>query len=316
MRSLVCDSDHSIFTVIVAIRGTIAEQAAEIAPLWHYKMCAFGTSWSSSAGRIEQGVAKALLQMMLTAIGLMSGTSLDGVDVALIETDGRRVSAFGPSGYRPYTEAERHLLRQALYRGGRPAAARCPAGQPARGRTDRHVGPCRGGGRLCRPAPHRLRGHRYRRLPRPDRAAPARAPADGADRRRRRAGQGDPYPRDARFPRRRRRGRRAGRAVRAGLSPRAGAVAGARGADRRGQYRRRLQHHLYRRRHADRLRHRARQRAARRLHVPHPEPALRHRRAAPPPRARSMRPGSPRAETCRSLRCRRPNRSTATISPR
>jgi anhydro-N-acetylmuramic acid kinase len=44
----------------------------------------------------------------------MSGTSLDGVDVAMIETDGRQVKAFGPSGYRPYTDHERGLLRQAL----------------------------------------------------------------------------------------------------------------------------------------------------------------------------------------------------------
>ena len=51
------------------------------------------------------------------AIGLMSGTSLDGVDVALIETDGERIAAFGPTGYRPYTDAEQALLRQALQEG-------------------------------------------------------------------------------------------------------------------------------------------------------------------------------------------------------
>jgi anhydro-N-acetylmuramic acid kinase len=51
------------------------------------------------------------------AIGLMSGTSLDGVDVALIETDGERVAQFGPTGYRPYGEDEQALLRQALKEG-------------------------------------------------------------------------------------------------------------------------------------------------------------------------------------------------------
>jgi anhydro-N-acetylmuramic acid kinase len=50
----------------------------------------------------------------LTAIGLMSGTSLDGVDVALIETDGERIKRQGPVGYRPYSPQEQSLLRRAL----------------------------------------------------------------------------------------------------------------------------------------------------------------------------------------------------------
>jgi anhydro-N-acetylmuramic acid kinase len=50
----------------------------------------------------------------LRAIGLMSGTSLDGVDVALIESDGESVQDFGPSGYRPYSDDERKVLRQGL----------------------------------------------------------------------------------------------------------------------------------------------------------------------------------------------------------
>ena len=48
------------------------------------------------------------------AVGLMSGTSFDGVDVALLETDGERIASFGPTSYRPYTPAERNVLRQAL----------------------------------------------------------------------------------------------------------------------------------------------------------------------------------------------------------
>jgi anhydro-N-acetylmuramic acid kinase len=51
---------------------------------------------------------------IMRAIGLMSGTSLDGVDAALIDTDGERIEHFGPTFYRPYRDPERAILRRAL----------------------------------------------------------------------------------------------------------------------------------------------------------------------------------------------------------
>lgn len=50
------------------------------------------------------------------ALGAMSGTSLDGVDAALVKTDGRRIERFGRHGYRPYTDAERGVIRAAIGR--------------------------------------------------------------------------------------------------------------------------------------------------------------------------------------------------------
>ena len=50
------------------------------------------------------------------ALGAMSGTSLDGVDAALVKTDGARIEAFGRHAYRPYSEAERATIRAALGR--------------------------------------------------------------------------------------------------------------------------------------------------------------------------------------------------------
>jgi anhydro-N-acetylmuramic acid kinase len=52
--------------------------------------------------------------MALRVLGAMSGTSLDGVDAAVVETDGVVVHGFGPTAYRPYTGAERQTLRDAL----------------------------------------------------------------------------------------------------------------------------------------------------------------------------------------------------------
>lgn len=50
------------------------------------------------------------------ALGAMSGTSLDGVDAAMLHTDGTRILDFGTCGYRAYSGSERATLKMALGR--------------------------------------------------------------------------------------------------------------------------------------------------------------------------------------------------------
>ncbi|WP_370401647.1 anhydro-N-acetylmuramic acid kinase [Sulfitobacter sp. JB4-11] len=50
------------------------------------------------------------------ALGAMSGTSLDGVDAAVLVTDGRDILGFGETGYRAYRDTERAVLAAALGR--------------------------------------------------------------------------------------------------------------------------------------------------------------------------------------------------------
>jgi anhydro-N-acetylmuramic acid kinase len=50
----------------------------------------------------------------LRALGLMSGTSVDGVDVALIETDGEQVKSFGKFMTVPYADGVRRQIRTAF----------------------------------------------------------------------------------------------------------------------------------------------------------------------------------------------------------
>jgi anhydro-N-acetylmuramic acid kinase len=46
----------------------------------------------------------------VVALGAMSGTSLDGVDAAVLSTDGHDILGFGPTAYRGYAPRERRVI--------------------------------------------------------------------------------------------------------------------------------------------------------------------------------------------------------------
>ena len=85
----------------------------------------------------------------MRTIGLMSGTSLDGVDAAWVETDGERVERLGPTLCLPYAPPLRRALRALLdaapglvaaeRAGGPPAAADAAVRDCARAVTERHA---------------------------------------------------------------------------------------------------------------------------------------------------------------------------------
>lgn len=59
---------------------------------------------------------KGKIQAPVWVLGTMSGTSLDGVDAAMVLTDGVTVVEFGPHAYRPYSASERDTIRAAFGR--------------------------------------------------------------------------------------------------------------------------------------------------------------------------------------------------------
>ena len=119
----------------------------------------------------------------MRAIGLMSGTSMDGIDVALIETDGENAVQRGPAHTVAYDGEFRSDAGPGDRGGARSCRSESPAGYPRRGRARIDRAACGRGKAL--PGAARTAAGRYRRhrLSRPHGAARPGAPADGPDRR-------------------------------------------------------------------------------------------------------------------------------------
>ena len=83
----------------------------------------------------------------MKVLGFMSGTSLDAVDMAVLDTDGETIAAFGPAGERKLSGSTRALVEAATaaaltWPRGTPAPA--PFAPAARAIADEHIGAARG----------------------------------------------------------------------------------------------------------------------------------------------------------------------------
>src|SRR5512134_130587 len=81
---------------------------------------------------MDSGDKSARQQGVVWAIGLMSGTSADGIDAALIRTDGTTIAEFGPSLTEPYDNAFRVKLKAAF-------GSQSPVPDIERELTERHA---------------------------------------------------------------------------------------------------------------------------------------------------------------------------------
>ena len=61
----------------------------------------------------------------MRVLGFMSGTSLDAVDMAILETDGETIAGFGPAGERKMSPQTRAVIEAAT-----AAAKGWPRGEP------------------------------------------------------------------------------------------------------------------------------------------------------------------------------------------